>query len=624
MKKSPDDIDPESRVRYSHLTHPSHKYTLAPGFRVRDGECIAYFAILIHILCLLYAIGFVRAASSTQPAWITGLRVIPSWDQNPVISKQAAIKYRQGRCASKSTWGTATSDIKLDECAKKAIEEFLSLTVHLQQSSQKAKNAGQRYLEQRLRNICNGVDNSNLADEFGLTKYRSFTHIVDDGQLVAQVQEVMQRYKQGGHKMRLLGEPIAVKDNLSIQGIPYTNGSPLFEGYTPSYTAKAIKRLQQEGAIIIGKTVMDEFGVGASTVAARNPYSSERLAGGSSGGSASVVGGGIINIAMGTDTGGSVRVPSAYCGCVGYRPSHGLVSRYGLSELAAKLDTVGACTKTVTDTIKVVLAMMDTCTEDMADPDVSKHVAQQLEDILESADTVPGDNPLRGVKIASLDLEALQKEDILDPTIAANMREVEDALRKLGAEVVSIPPLSLTKVAENYHVYVAAQMASNMQRFADHQYHPQKQHIPFDQMVQQMGKTTVARMQTGITLLQRGFNHERMLTETRDYIAKWMDQYGVFSEYSLLLTPTSMQKPPLLSAVRGTPTDCIKDDLYTTLAPLIGACAIAIPTGMSNDNLPFSAQLTASQFSDGLLLRAAHAYQTHVPIRMGTFTNEAN
>lgn len=268
-------------------------------------------------------------------------------------------------------------------------------------------------------------------------------------------------------------------------------------GYKSSYSARVVQLLQDHGAIVIGKTIMDEFGVGSATRSALNPYSPDRLPGGSSGGSANVVGGGILDLALGTDTGGSVVVPAGYCGCVGYRPSYGLLSRFGMSELAAKLDTVGTCTRTVRDATRLIAAMIEPGAEMNINYDEAEHVVRDLDVLLSRGNRGDVQLPLKGIRIASLDTEALVREGLLDDNIAANILDVENTLRELGADVIPVQPLPLRLSTESYHAYVASQMSSNLQRFADLQYHPTGHHMSLDDMTEQMSTNTRNRLLAG-------------------------------------------------------------------------------------------------------------------------------
>ncbi|EDO08532.1 amidase family protein [Babesia bovis T2Bo] len=583
MEKAADSGESDAEANDDHGTHPSRGYTLDPGFDANSGECIAYLAILVHIVCILYAIGFVKGVNGLQPAWLRK-------------SASRSLGLYQG--CNKHPRAHSILVPRTSNATHRSILDFLGL-LNAKRRSVTENSLIWSYLESRLRNIVMQVPNDDLPKLSGMLKYNSFVHLMDDNNLISQIEQLLKRRNDS---MLLFGEPIVVKDNLAIRDVPYSNGSNLLQGYAPSYTARAVELLQHHGALLIGKTAMDEFGVGASTDAALNPYSSKHVAGGSSGGSATAVAGGIVNIAIGTDTGGSIRLPAAYCGCIGYRPSYGLISRQGLSELAGRFDTVGICTRNVDDCIKTLLCIIDEITQDCTDSKASSKVILDLKSMLHNKDT------LKQLKVASLDTEILVSKGLLDPEMADNIRKVELNLSKLGVNVVKVPPPELAKIARSYHIYVAAQMASNLQRFADMQYHTQQQHMSTEDMMSQMYPDTRARMQGGVDILQQGYDHENIFKETRDYIHGWMNKHSIFTDLSIMLSPTSAHQAPLK---RKTQRDCIKEDLYTTLAPFIGACAIAIPTGMGKDGLPLSAQFTSARFQDALLLEAARAYLDH-------------
>ncbi|GIX61232.1 Asp-tRNA(Asn)/Glu-tRNA(Gln) amidotransferase GatCAB subunit A [Babesia caballi] len=548
MEPSADEVDPDSGVTYRHRNHPAHGYTLAPGFRANGGKSVAFLAMALHILGVLYAVTFLRATKAPAPAWIGGLHTLPYRHRDVAIAPSRQWKVCDtigGKPALASPEVTAA----VSHAEKSAIQQFLEISARRSSSRGCGTvDVATQYLTQRLRNIIDGVNNDSLADELDVNRYNSFAHLLDDRQLVDQVVATMRRLHQGNAEMPLFGEPVAVKDNIAVKGVPLTNGSSLLAGYSSSYTARAVELLQRRGAIVIGKTVLDEFGVGSSTRAAVNPYSADRSAGGSSGGSANAVGGCILGMALGTDTGGSVRVPAAYNGCVGYRPSHGIVSRYGLSELAAKFDTVGTCTRSVGDALQLLRAMVEPCSEDAASSHGAEKVAMELAAIPDGQLLDPGDVPLRGLKIASPDLDALVNVGLLDAEVAEFVADMEGSLRRLGAEVVSVSPPPLRQATEAYHLYVAAQMAGNLQRFADGQYHPDAGNLSTKEVVAHLAPDTVKRLQTGVQMLREGHDPEETLGEARKAFVTWLESNGIFTEFPLLLTPVSARLPPLIAS----------------------------------------------------------------------------
>ncbi|CDR97450.1 amidase family protein, putative [Babesia bigemina] len=609
MTHSPDDIDPDSGVSYRHLNHPAHKYTLSPKFRANGGEFIALLAISAHILGIIYAILFVRSSTPPATAWITGYYGLLHRQKDVVINPYGSWRARRGGAAAASPEDARPYADLLDDVSRPAVERYLQITAQRRQSADRGDGClATRYLEERLRNVLNGVSNDGIAEKFALDRFQSFTYVMSDAELVAQVVNAVKRFDTHGADMRLFGEPVAVKDNISVRDVPFTNGSPLLVGYKPSYTAPAVEMLLDNGAIIIGKTAMDEFGVGSATRAALNPFSTDRLTGGSSGGSANAVGGGIIELALGTDTGGSVIVPAGYCGCVGYRPSFGLINRFGMSELAAKFDTIGTCTRNVLGAARLAAAMMGPGAE-VTTNDHTEHVLRGLEELISREGADDREYPLKGLRIASMDTETLVRDGLLDEDVAANMRNVEDALRGLGAEVVLVPPLPLRLATESYHTYVAAQMASNLQRFADLLYHPAGHHMSLDDVTDKMSADTTNRFLAGISILRGKHDVEAVLKRVREALVAWLEQNAIFKDIPLILSPTSARLPPYRDPAKNKSHDLLRDDLYATFAPFIGACAVSFPTGMSADGMPHSAQLVGKRFGDALLLEVAATYE---------------
>ncbi|GBE58533.1 glutamyl-tRNA amidotransferase [Babesia ovata] len=623
MKQSPDGIDPDSGVSQRHLNHPAHKYTLSPKFRANGGERIALLAIIVHILGVIYAILFVRARTPTATAWISGYYGLFHRHKDVVISPYGTWSGRHSGAVAASLDDARPYAELLDDVSTAAVEKYLDITAQRRRSMNRGDSCiATKYLEERLRNVINGVSNDGITEKFDLDRFHSFTYIMSDEELVEQVVKAVTRFDAHGAEMHLFGEPLAVKDNIAMRSVPFTNGSPLLTGYKPSYSASAVELLQDHGAIVIGKTTMDEFGVGSATRAALNPYSKDRLPGGSSGGSANAVGGGLIELALGTDTGGSVVVPAGYCGCVGYRPSYGLLNRFGMSELAAKLDTIGVCSRTVRDAARLISAMIEPGAEMTTYKDDTEQVLHSIKAMLarEIGDDI--DLPLKGIRVASLDTEALMNDDLLDDDVAANMREVEEALRGLGAEVTSVPPLPLRLATESYHAYVAAQMASNLQRFGDLLYHPGGHHMSLNDMTDQMSANTMNRFLAGISMVRDGHDHEAVLKRAREALVAWLEQNAIFEDIPLILSPTSARLPPHKDPAKNKSHDLLRsqDDLYATFAPFIGACAVSFPTGMSVEGVPHSAQLVAKRFDDALLLEVAAMYEK----RASPFKNAAS
>ncbi|KAK1445180.1 amidase signature domain containing protein [Babesia gibsoni] len=585
-------------------------------------------AILIQNVAFTSAFSYGLHGGRRQLGWICGTKCL-SHLQNVQygLTEKDKIYHNGGRFRSHERYGQPDSASVVSENDKESINCFLE-EQERRKNMQKTDHGdclASAYLQKRLQNIVNGIDNSQIIDCFGLNRYKSFTYFLDDKELVEQVVAVMRQYRKNLSPLLLFGEPIAIKDNISVKGIPFSNGSQLFDGYRSTYDAHVVQQLRDQGAIIIGKTIMNEFGVGSETVGALNPFGSQYMIGGSSGGAASAVSGNIVKMALGTDTGGSIRLPAALCGCVGYRPSYGLLSRYGISELAAKLDVVATCTNNVLDSIRLVYSMMKPCYKDYTSLENTESVSKGMLSLM-SPDSIDssgagkghemesvncGQSRLDGIKIASLDPAYLLSNEMIDTVVADHIKEVEATFRTLGAEVITVKPPDLHEMSKKYHIYVASQMAANLQRFADRQYHQSSNHLTVEEMMQKMEATTVQRLKMGIDILRKGHDTEKVLESARDNITSWLSRNGIFTDIPLLITPVSAGVAPEKSGDLAI-SDTIKDDTFNTLAPIIGACSIALPSLATYNALPCSFQLTAAQFNDVEMLRVAMIYESHI------------
>ena len=278
---------------------------------------------------------------------------------------------------------------------------------------------------------------------------------VDREGALAQAAEADRR-RAAGEKGGLLGIPLAVKDILNVKGQPCTCGSRILKGYTSLYDATAIARLRKAGAVFLGRTNMDEFAMGSSTENSafkltHNPVDPEYVAGGSSGGSAAAVAGGLALAALGTDTGGSIRQPAAFCGCVGLKPTYGRVSRYGLTAYASSLDQIGPMTRSVADAALLLGPMSG------VDPMDSTSIDQPVPDYSAALDL-----SLKGMRLG------LPREyfvEGVDSEVAAAVERAVDTCRELGAEVVDVELPHTTYAIATYYIIATAEASANLARF---------------------------------------------------------------------------------------------------------------------------------------------------------------
>ena len=403
----------------------------------------------------------------------------------------------------------------------------------------------------------------------------------------------------------LAGVPVALKDNIATSKMPTTCGSRILEGYVSPYEATVVRRLRANGAVIVGKTNMDEFAMGSSTENSaygptRNPVDIRRVPGGSSGGSAAAVAAGIVRLALGSETGGSVRQPASFCGIVGVKPTYGRVSRYGLVAFGSSLDQVGVLARTVEDAavgLEVISGCdpLDSTSADVPVPRYELEKKAGLKGLVvgKPREYFPGD---------------------LDPRIAQLCEEALEKYRELGAEVrdVSLPHTRYSIPV--YYVVAPAEASSNLARFDGVRYGPR---VLSDRGLTGMYEETRAR----------GFGHEvtrRVLLGTYVLSAGYYDAYyrkaqsvrtliaqdfrDVFaSGVDVLFTPTTPTPAFELGAVKD-PYEMYLSDIFTASANLAGVPAISVPIGKSA-GLPVGGQIIAGHFEESVMFRAAFALE---------------
>jgi aspartyl-tRNA(Asn)/glutamyl-tRNA(Gln) amidotransferase subunit A len=424
-----------------------------------------------------------------------------------------------------------------------------------------------------------------------------------DGALGAAA-EVAARHRQGHRPGPLAGVPVVVKDNIATLTMPTTCGSRMLEGYVSPFEATVVTRLRTAGAIVIGKTNMDEFAMGSSTENSafgptRNPLDRTRVPGGSSGGSAACVAAGIVRVALGSETGGSVRQPAAFCGVVGVKPTYGRVSRYGLVAFASSLDQVGVFGQTVADAAVglAAIAGRDRYDSTSADTPVADYAST-------------ANDPLQGLVIA-------RPREYFPDSLDARIRERCDAalesLRNLGATVrdVSLPHTDLA--IPTYYIIAPAEASSNLARFDGVRYGFRAKAAALRDMYGEtrsrgFGREVTRRILLGTYVLSAGYYdaYYKKAQEVRGLIAG--DFQRVFdSGVHVLFTPTAPTTAfPL--GTRSDPYDMYLSDIFTATANLAGIPAISVPIGRV-DGLPVGGQLMARHFDEVSLFRAAFALE---------------
>jgi aspartyl-tRNA(Asn)/glutamyl-tRNA(Gln) amidotransferase subunit A len=402
----------------------------------------------------------------------------------------------------------------------------------------------------------------------------------------------------------LFGVPVVVKDNIATLEMPTSCGSRILQGYISPYEATVVRRLRDAGAIVVAKSNMDEFAMGSSTEhsafgPARNPLARDRVPGGSSGGSAASVAAGIVRIALGSETGGSVRQPAAFCGVVGVKPTYGRVSRYGLVAFASSLDQVGVFGASVDD------AALGLETIAGLDPLDSTSAAEPVPSYRNAAR-----GGLTGVVIGR---PAEYFPDHLDPHIRTRCDAAFEALRRLGAEVrdVSLPHSRLA--IEVYYIITSAEASSNLARFDGVRYGLRIDGDGLSAMYDAtrsrgFGPEVTRRILLGTYVLSAGYHdaYYRKAQQVRALMAR--DFARVFAEgVHLLLTPTTPATAFPLGA-KADPYDMYLADLFTCPANLAGIPAMSLPIGRV-DGLPVGGQFMAPHFGERQMFAAAYALE---------------
>jgi aspartyl-tRNA(Asn)/glutamyl-tRNA(Gln) amidotransferase subunit A len=442
-----------------------------------------------------------------------------------------------------------------------------------------------------------------------------FVHL-DADRTLDQARMVDRRRKAGESLGPLAGVPVAIKDVLCVQGEPTTCGSRMLRNFRPPYDATAIARLKAAGAILFGKTNMDEFAMGSSTENSAygptlNPWDESRVPGGSSGGSAAAVAAGFAPLALGTDTGGSIRQPAAVCGVVGLKPTYGRVSRYGLIAFASSLDQVGPFAHDLADAALLLKAIAG------HDPNDSTSVDEPVPDYSATLDTPPESLRIGVVR------EFLGEG--LEPEVAAAVQEAVKLYETAGATIkeVSLPHSRYGVPA--YYIVAPAECSSNLARYDGTTYG----HRAEDFSPKYPGEEKIAEM-VRMMMVSRaeGFGAEvkrRIMLGTFALSAGYADQYynkalqvrrkirgdfdAAFREVDVLLGPTSPTPAFKIGERTANPLAMYLSDIYTITANLAGIPGLSIPCGLTRDNLPIGLQLLAAPFAEETLLRTARVFE---------------
>ncbi|NLL76895.1 MAG: Asp-tRNA(Asn)/Glu-tRNA(Gln) amidotransferase subunit GatA [Clostridiales bacterium] len=429
---------------------------------------------------------------------------------------------------------------------------------------------------------------------------------VDNEGIMKRAEDIQRRIDSGELTGRLAGVPVAIKDNMCTQGMLTTCASRMLGNFIPVFSSEAVLNLEKEGALIIGKTNMDEFAMGSTTETSaygetKNPWDESRVPGGSSGGSAAAVAAQECFFALGSDTGGSIRQPASYCGVVGMKPTYGTVSRYGLIAYGSSLDQIGPISKDVTDCAAIleVLASHDKKDSTSIFRNDTDFTSALIEDVQGMRIGIPKDYLGEG-------LDAEVKEAVL---------RAAQVLKEKGA-VVEEFDLSLVEYAiPAYYTIAAAEASSNLERFDGIKYgYRTRDYEGLHNMYKKsrsegFGAEVKRRIMLGSFVLSSGYYDAYYLKalKVKALIKKAFDE--AFSRYDLILGPVAPTTAPRLGESLADPIKMYLGDIYTISVNLAGLPAMSVPCGKDSQGLPIGLQLIGNCFQEKKIIQAAYTYE---------------
>lgn len=474
------------------------------------------------------------------------------------------------------------------------MDNLYSLTAHQLLDLLRSKNVS---AEEIVGSVCKRAESLDK-------KIRAYVLLDKEGALKRAKESTLD--KSSG---KLKGIPVAIKDNICVKGEPTTCASKILEGFRPPYNATVIDRLLNAGAILLGKMNMDEFAFGSSCETSSyyptlNPWDPERIPGGSSGGSAAAVAADEAIMALGSDTGGSIRQPAALCGAVGMKPTYGRVSRYGLIAFASSLDQIGPITKDVRDAALLlsVIAGFDgkDSTSVLPEKDDTDYLKFLEKDVKGMKIGIPGEYFVSG----------------MDEDVESAVRESIKLFKGLGAEIVEISLPHTEYAVAVYYIIATAEASSNLARFDGVQYgyrcgNPENLLDMYERTRGEgFGAEAKRRIILGTHVLSSGYYDAYYLRaqKVRRLIKDDFDRVFA-SVVDCILTPTSPTAAFKVGERSADPLSMYLSDIFTISANLAGVPAISVPCGFTKDDLPVGMQLIGNFFEEGKLFRAAYAYE---------------
>ena len=430
------------------------------------------------------------------------------------------------------------------------------------------------------------------------------TKCFDDA--LEQARIIDQKRLSGADLTLIAGIPIGIKDNISVKGLKMTCGSKMLENYVAPYDAAVIEKLRQSGGIMLGKLNMDEFAMGSSNQtsyfgACRDPYDTSKVSGGSSGGCASAVSAGEAAYALGSDTGGSIRQPSAFCGTVGFKPTYGTVSRYGLTAFASSFDQIGTVCKCVKDTAMLFDVISGKDHRDSTSVDKKYNCYNSL-----CSDAY-------GLKIG---VPRELFESVSHPDIIDSFNRSVNLFKNLGSQIIDIS-IENTKLAlASYYVISSAEASSNLGRFDGVRFGYRAKDckdindIFIRSRTQGFGDECKRRIMLGTFVLSAGFydDYYKKALAAAKMITKRLD--SLFEQVDIIALPTSPETAFAIGDKLDDPVKMYQSDIFTVFANIAGIPAISVPCGVDKNGLPIGLQLMSKRFDEQVLLNAAYAFES--------------
>ena len=433
----------------------------------------------------------------------------------------------------------------------------------------------------------------------------SFVTVDEEGAL-KRAEEVQKGIDDGTITGALAGVPVAVKDNICTKDLLTTCSSKILSNFVPPYSAQAVENLKAAGAVIVGKTNMDEFAMGSTTETSaygvtRNPWNTEHVPGGSSGGSCAAVASCEVPYALGSDTGGSIRQPGSFCGVTGLKPTYGTVSRYGLIAYGSSLDQIGPIAKDISDCAAILemIASYDKKDSTSVKRDAYDFTSALLDDVKGMKIGIPSDYLSAG----------------LNEEVKAAVLKAAEVLKEKGAEVEEFQ-LSLVEYAiPAYYVIASAEASSNLARFDGVKYgYRAKDYNGLHNMYKKsrsegFGEEVKRRIMLGSFVLSSGYYDAYYLKalRTKALIRQSFDR--AFEKYDVILGPVAPTTAPKLGASLSDPLQMYLGDIYTISVNLAGLPGVSVPCGIDSNGLPIGVQLIGDCFQEKKIIRAAYAYE---------------